>query len=661
MQTAKESALPAQPVAAALDERVNLLEKIDPRRDTKMGVWPLEAGVLRVPRFAGSMLIVPYSPPPSYRFVMEIQREIPERHPFGIVLLVGEAQVLVTLDAVDRLVSLSVGNFGPSRPRPPMAFEPRNDSPSLFSSGQPLRVECFVTPGSLKVLSRGVSMFWEGNPNSSILPDSVRAFLPRDCMALINLSRGEFKITELTIEPLRAPPPDTTIVQQRPQSSSSGMAWPGDSSGPQAPRRGDVAMAQPGTTPAAPPSTSSAGEGATSPQQAVAPVPSEPVPPEVEQWKDSVGIIQYSLGSGTGFVVKEGVIATNAHVVEELFEEEIKVTFTGSESSRCRAIKILYEDPERDLCLFSVETTHKPIPLAERSELPRGDKIMIISNPSVGETELVIRNAVTSGAVAALVNMGGYDFYQLSATVNPGSSGGPVLNLQGQVVGVVAMKATQEGEEEIRTAVSGLDPGLAQVMAGNPGKGVTFAIPLSALRTALTEAEKELQSPTNRWTDIHAARVVFMKSATLGVLYLLQFAVNVPDSVRGQAEAMKLRPPPPTVAAKIKTIDLPPRDKARAIHQVLNGRFGSKLFEFYSTGVEEHLEKLKASKHVAQEDIRLLESLLSSVKKTKGLAEKPPTYYQAYSQAFLTQEESLKNLISQLQKRLTVGPAAYEE
>ncbi|MFN3935815.1 DegQ family serine endoprotease [Parvibaculum sp.] len=135
---------------------------------------------------------------------------------------------------------------------------------------------------------------------------------------------------------------------------------------------------------------------------------------------------------GSGFVIDpSGVVVTNNHVIEGA--DRIEVTFT--DGTTLPAV-IAGTDPKTDLAVLRVESD-KPLPhvdLGDSGSLRVGDWVIAIGNPfGLGGT-------VTAGIVSALnrdIHAGNYDdFIQTDAAINRGNSGGPLFNLDGQVVGV---------------------------------------------------------------------------------------------------------------------------------------------------------------------------------------------------------------------------------
>ncbi len=141
---------------------------------------------------------------------------------------------------------------------------------------------------------------------------------------------------------------------------------------------------------------------------------------------------QLKSSAGSGFICDpSGVIVTNWHVVDQAYE--IYVTF--SDGSRVDA-KVLNAARILDIALLKVDVGH-PLPAiswGDSGKMQVGDPVLAIGNP------LGIGQSVTAGIVSALnrnIQDTPYDdFIQTDAPINHGNSGGPLFNMQGQVIGI---------------------------------------------------------------------------------------------------------------------------------------------------------------------------------------------------------------------------------
>ena len=161
-----------------------------------------------------------------------------------------------------------------------------------------------------------------------------------------------------------------------------------------------------------------------------------PWPTIYDRLKHSVVLIETDLGLGSGFVYNEnGHIITNHHVIEEA--STIQVTFLDGNLTSANTVGT---DLYSDLAIIKVDsqvTTLNPVFLGDSSELKVGDPVAAMGNP------FGLSDTLTVGIVSSLGRTmdaaGGYviiDIIQMDAAVNPGNSGGPLVNLKGQVVGV---------------------------------------------------------------------------------------------------------------------------------------------------------------------------------------------------------------------------------
>jgi serine protease Do len=137
---------------------------------------------------------------------------------------------------------------------------------------------------------------------------------------------------------------------------------------------------------------------------------------------------------GSGFVVdgKEGLIVTNNHVIDGA--DEIIVNF--SDGSKLKVEKVIGKDAKTDLALLKV-TPKRPLAQATFGTSARmkvGDWVMAIGNP------FGLGGSVSVGIISAKqrdINTGPYDDYlQTDAAINKGNSGGPLFNMDGEVIGV---------------------------------------------------------------------------------------------------------------------------------------------------------------------------------------------------------------------------------
>jgi len=166
------------------------------------------------------------------------------------------------------------------------------------------------------------------------------------------------------------------------------------------------------------------------------------------------GTEKKEIGGGTGFIIsKDGIILTNKHVV---VDKEAQYTVLTNEGKKYSA-KILAIDPVQDLAILKIEGENFPyVSLGNSSNLEIGQTVITIGN-ALGEFRNTVSVGVISGLGRTITASGGgmaevlEDIIQTDAAINLGNSGGPLLNLKGEVIGVNVAMA--EGAQSIGFAL----------------------------------------------------------------------------------------------------------------------------------------------------------------------------------------------------------------
>lgn len=155
------------------------------------------------------------------------------------------------------------------------------------------------------------------------------------------------------------------------------------------------------------------------------PTPSQPAPPDERR------------SSGSGFIIREdGYLVTNAHVVADA--ERIQVRLTDGRRFDARLVGL---DERVDLALLKIEASGLPVALLGDSNRTRvGEFVLALGHP-FGLEQTVSFGIVSRKGAPIQVAAPGFEFIQTDAAVNPGNSGGPLVNMAGEVVGVNSMAA----------------------------------------------------------------------------------------------------------------------------------------------------------------------------------------------------------------------------
>jgi S1-C subfamily serine protease len=149
----------------------------------------------------------------------------------------------------------------------------------------------------------------------------------------------------------------------------------------------------------------------------------------IEDAIKSVVTIKTDTTQGTGFIIdEEGYVITNYHVMKNATTAGV-FTYEGGVHS----VRLIGKNEEMDLALIKIEGNFEKLKLDDSDDVEVGEKVIAIGNP------LGLQFSVSEGIVSAVHRPGpnGIDAYiQTDAALNPGNSGGPLINTKGEVIGI---------------------------------------------------------------------------------------------------------------------------------------------------------------------------------------------------------------------------------
>ena len=171
-------------------------------------------------------------------------------------------------------------------------------------------------------------------------------------------------------------------------------------------------------------------------------------------------------GQGSGFILdKQGLILTNNHVIDNA--QRVEVTLSNKHKYKAT---LLTADKNHDLALLKIDAPDlTPVTLSDSRGLTVGQRVYAIGNP------FGLSGTMTRGIISAIRSIRGpqgnpiEDAIQTDAAVNPGNSGGPLLNSRGEVIGITTLIANNGADQS---------------------SGIGFAIPINTAKAVLDDFAK---------------------------------------------------------------------------------------------------------------------------------------------------------------------------
>jgi serine protease Do len=299
------------------------------------------------------------------------------------------------------------------------------------------------------------------------------------------------------------------------------------------------------------------------------PGPQGPQPQPQPQPRGPRGDREVPRGLGSGFIISaDGYVLTNHHVVDGA--DDIFITLSDRREFKG---KLIGSDRRTDVALVKIEATGLPqVKIGDPNKTKVGEWVIAIGSP------FGLDNTVTAGIVSAKARETGeyLPFIQTDVAVNPGNSGGPLINMRGEVIGINSQIFTTSGsyagisfaipideamnvQEQLRTS-GRVIRGRIGVAIGEVSKDVADAIGIGRPRGALVSSV-ERDSPADK-AGVEAGDVI-LRFGTKDV----ERSSDLPRIVGGTKPGTKA---PMQVFRKGKTLDLQvtvaelPADKAQA-------------------------------------------------------------------------------------------------
>jgi len=186
------------------------------------------------------------------------------------------------------------------------------------------------------------------------------------------------------------------------------------------------------------------------------------IPQIVKKWNESILLIKSIdrngniLGQGSGFVISEnGEIATNYHVVKS--SHSVLIQFVNGKSYQ--EVSLIAGYPTYDIAILYIKgnETFLPVILGDSDNLQTGEQILAIGNPYGFE------NTISDGLISGIREIADFKLLQITAPVSPGSSGGALFNMKGEVIGITSLGSQWDAQN------------------------LNFAIPINLLKLLVTE------------------------------------------------------------------------------------------------------------------------------------------------------------------------------
>jgi len=223
--------------------------------------------------------------------------------------------------------------------------------------------------------------------------------------------------------------------------------------------------------------------GVTSLSGTFRPAAAQGIPELLNRVKPSVGFVFVSgdqlQGSGSGFVVDaSGLVVTALHLVEDA--SQVSVAFPGGHPQQADVVGF---DTDNDLALLRIgQSNLSPLGLGDSDALKAGEEVIVIGYP-FGDRLGTYDVTVTRGIISAIRPQTGprkLPPIQVDAAMNPGVSGGPVLNMSGQVIGIAVSGLSRASAVNFAGPVNAAKALLAKYLDAR-ASSVALTLPLTSV------------------------------------------------------------------------------------------------------------------------------------------------------------------------------------
>ena len=200
------------------------------------------------------------------------------------------------------------------------------------------------------------------------------------------------------------------------------------------------------------------------------------------------------VGTGTGFFTSsDGLLVTNHHVIAHAH----RIEAIQAEGPQLEIRGVVAEDEVNDLAVLRVETERsRPLPLADIEPLDPGERIVVLGGPLglAGSLSEGIVSAIRESSELEHHDQGASPLLQITAAISPGSSGSPVMKLNGEVVGIV-------------------------VSQYRFGQNLNFAVPVAALHELLEQIDPDARE-TPLGSISGTSRSHYIRNVLISVVFL---------------------------------------------------------------------------------------------------------------------------------------------